>query len=123
MNKARIDKMIPSAYEALDRCKIAKNGAIPKTFRGMISSFGASITMGSLLSAVCFFSDQGGASVDRSKLSEVIFYIIKKEHKEGVGSASNLYEYVKANNNRSVREEVCDATIAVKLAMNLYVLE
>lgn len=124
MNKSRIDKMIPFAYEALRVCNIADDkGRISKTFRGMISSFGAAVTMGSLLSAVCFFSDNGGASVEKKNISIAIYKVLEISKVISVGEAKTLYDYVKTHNDRNTAEVVCDAAVALKLAMNLYVLE
>ena len=118
MNRAEIDRLLPDAYELIKANGIAsEDGKVQKTWRGQIASFGAAVSMGSLLSAVAFFSDQGRAIVEREKLLNVIYDLIKPQE-------SNLYEYVKANRESLlVKEKVINAAIAVKLALNLYVLE
>ena len=117
MNKGRIDEMIPIAYEALKT--ISDNGKIKKTYRGGVSSFGAAVSMGSLLSAAAFFSaDSSGASYDRKKLGKVIV----KTATCDVNNDNTLYKYVKEAGD-SCKDKVMDAAVAVKLAMNLYELE
>ena len=67
------DEMIARAISVLDTAGIVKKDKNPeklyieKAFRGQISSFGAAVEMGSLLSAVAFFSSQGSSPTDRTK--------------------------------------------------------
>lgn len=120
MNKAVINREVVYAYEALKEAGIAEGNKIAKTWRGQISTFGAAVTMGSLLPAVAFFSSQGGADVERQHLMEAILYILKKENTK-MQNCETLFDYVKVQGN-SCREEVINAAIALKLAMNLYEL-
>jgi len=131
MNKKTVNDLIPYAYEALRESGIAKKGRIDKKYRSQISSFGAAITMGSLLSAIAFFSDKGSAEVDRQevdrqKLMDAILYILKN-HKKCGDDIKKLYEYVNKQKNNSsnykAQEDIINAAISLKLAMNLYTLE
>ena len=123
MVKKRVDIYIPKAYEVLRIVEIEKDNKINSTFRGQIASFGAMIAMGSILSAVALFSaTKSNASVDRVKLMQAIYAIIKDETGEIPKDA--LFEYVtqeiiKGNKN-TVTEKIKDAAIAIKLAINLY---
>lgn len=125
MNKNEIDALLPKAYNVLDDVGIVetKNNTkvIVKTYRGLISSFGAAITMGSLLSACAFFADKGSSSVDRTKIERAIEKLI------GLEKDTNLFMYVsnqiKNNKEAECTEEVINAAIALKLAMNLYELK
>lgn len=122
MNKNKIDSLIPKAFEAIQETGIAKEGKINSAYRGQISRFGAAVSMGSLLSAIAFFKDQGGASVDRTKLINAMAQVLGEK---------DLYTYVLAqmgnsknkNAEMKCREEILEAAIALKLAMNLFVLE
>ena len=120
MNKRKVDDLIPKAVEILTDTGIAnKEGKIKKTYRGQISTFGAAIINGSLISAVAFFSDNGNSSTERSKLIEAIGKLIPE-------SREDLFEYVKKSvksKKKEVKEEILNAAIALKLAMNLYNLE
>lgn len=128
MSKQRINDYLPFAYEALNKCGVAENNEINKTFRGQISTFGAAITMGSLLAAVAFFSEQGGATTERQKLMKSIHYVIFASEGKDVSKCDNnsLFLYVK-NIQRdqidNLKEKILDASIALKLAMNLYTLK
>ncbi len=125
MNKAKVDKLIPYAYDAIGTSGIAKDGKVSKAFRGQISTFGAAVTTGSLLSAIAFFSDDGSAKVKRSKLIDAILIVLKAD-----GAASketqNLYRWVEQMKSKGqepqCREQMINAAIAIKLAMNLYTL-
>ena len=121
MSKQRIDGYIQEAIELLQVLQISQNGKIPKTFRGYISSFGAAITMGGLRSAIAFNSKQGGADLERQKLMEVIYRLIKNENES---DDKKLLNYViEKDNDAELKDEILDAAIAVKLAMNMYHLD
>ena len=125
MNKAIVNQEIGVAYEVLQECGIAENGKIAKGFRSQISTFGAAVTMGSLKAAIAFFSDNKNAKVERSKLIKAIFEIIKKDEKNKNvdDNIKDLYDYVsKKNNEDECKEQIINAAIAIKLAMNLYEL-
>ena len=121
MNKKRNDKMIPIAYKELENSEITDNGKIKKTYRSAVSSFGAAVTMGSLVAASAFFADEKKGEISRKNLSDVIFNVVKKEIEINTDKET-LYDYVEANNNASTKEIVLDAVVAIKLAMNLYTL-
>lgn len=119
--------MIPTAYDVLGSKGIAVNGKISKGFRGQISTFGAAVTTGTLLSAILFFSQKGNAIVDRTKLMDAIYEIIKQINPE-TNDVGNLYKFVikeinSAKGDTAIKELILDAAIALKLAMNLYELE
>ena len=120
MNKAVVDGYIAKAAELLEASKVAENGKINKTFRGYISSFGAAVTMGSLRSAIAFNSVKGGASDDRQELMKIIYALITGSI---YSDNANLLKYViDENDDAKLKEKICDAAIAIKLAMNLYEL-
>lgn len=126
MNKKRVDEYIPRAYEMLKAEEIAVNGEIDPSFRGQIASFGAMIAMGSVLSAVALFSgEKSGAEVDRLKLMRVIYDILRERREDAPNEALFIYVREQVNEGRmqQVKEEIEDAAIAVKLAMNLYNLQ
>lgn len=130
MNKHRIDTMIPIAYKALSCTGIAdEEGKIQKGFRRQISTFGAAVTTGTLLSAILFFSQKGKAEVDRTKLMDAIYEIL--DNLLGLSDSSlnndekhHLFKYAqKEKDVDRATELILDAAIALKLAMNLYELE
>lgn len=131
MNKKIIDDLIPRAYKALEEFGVAarnkKTNAleIDKTFRGYISSFGAAVAMGSLKAAVAFYSQQNKAMKDRDTLIKIIYALITGSRSDEITQTS-LFEYIEDKISKGkeseVKEEIYNAAIAVKLAMNLYKL-
>lgn len=141
-NKRKIDEYISKAIEVLNNNKkiVKEGGKIDKTFSGQIATFAVAVSTGSLLSAVAFFSDNGGASNERSSLMDVIYKIVIDENSQGITNQENdsninskLLEHVKnkykefklkndiVSYNR-VKEDILNAAIAIKLAMNFYEL-
>ena len=76
--------------------------------------------MGSLLSAVAFFSNKGGSDTDRPKLMQAIYMLITNTIENCDEKA--LLLYVAANNTPTLKRNVIDAAVALKLAMNAYEL-
>ncbi|MDE7313790.1 MAG: hypothetical protein K2N87_19565 [Eubacterium sp.] len=119
MNKSVINDELAVAYDAVKEAQIAnEKGEVNKTYRGQVTSFGAAVLMGSLLPSIAFFSDSKKSSVDRTKILEAIFYILKqkgkiKQHEK------DLFEYAKTESDEK-KEEILNAATALKLAMNLY---
>lgn len=123
MNKKTIDAYLPKAYKLLSDSCVAENNEMPKMFRGYISSFGAAITMGSLKAAVAAYSAQGGAKNPRENLVKIIYALICEKEYKDVGN-KDLYDYVvELNDDKMAKEKILNAAIAVKLAMNMYVLK
>ena len=117
MNNRKVDEWIPKAYEALSQCEIAKDGQIVKGYRGQIAAFGASIAMGSLLSAIGFFTAQGNSDVERQKLMQAILTLIDPRYND------TLFQYaLSKRTDPDFKEDVLCAAVALKLAMNLYEL-
>ena len=121
MNKKRVNQWIAPAVQALERVGIAKNGTISAGYRGQISNFGASVTMGSLKAAVAFFAQQGSASVNRELLLPAMYDVITGGTlPQQELTPQKVFAYVCAHDTVEVREQFTDAAIALKLAMNLY---
>lgn len=119
MDKNLINDEIAIAYDAIKEKKIAnERGEVQKTFRGQVTSFGASVLMGSLLPSIAFFSDSQKSSVDRKLILEAIYYILQKQGKIGQDE-SDLFEYAKIGSDER-KKEILNAATALKLAMNLY---
>ena len=117
MNKNRVNNWLLLAREAIVECGISEDEkTVNKTFRGQISSFGAAVVMGSLKSAVAFFADKGGASVQRDKLIEALYFIINNGDKK---SAVEVFSWV-CESKVNLKEQFEDASIALKLALNFF---
>ena len=128
MNKAKIDRDIPIAYAALKETGIVEQDpkadnrdAINPSFRGQIATFGAAVSMGSLLSAIAFFSEKDKSAVERYKLLDAILYILHAHEPDT--RYDSLYQYAAEHDGHTkpdCREDVLNAAIALKLAINLY---
>lgn len=131
MNKKRVDELIPYAYEVLKNVNICEedkdnpgNLVVDSTYTAYISSFGAAVTMGSLISAVAFFAaspetNKKRSSADRGKIGKAILEVLKRKYPEI--RDESLFEYV--NNHEQTNHEkemILDAAVAIKLALNLY---
>lgn len=149
-----IDHLIGEAVEILKICGIVQEDEkkklyILKTYRGQISSFGAAITMGSLMSAVAFYSDKGGSDTDRYRLMNAIYLLVEKDSgakdtakneiekdkpknpkdksddqkEKSVIPKAHLLNYVIVNQSDStLKTNIINAAVALKLAMNAYEL-
>lgn len=121
MDKKVVNQLLPYAVEAWTEIE-AKQGKISKAFRGYIANFGAAVTTGSLLAAVAFIS---AATEDRTKakrehLAKVLLLTLKKA---GMTSSKTLFDYVADNTDeRLVKQQVLNAAIAAKLALNVFEL-
>ncbi len=134
MNKRRVDELIPAAHEAIAE-NLAKDGKVEKAYRGAISSFGAAVIMGSILSAAAYYNDPDpngkkapNEVVDKNRVSQVLIEALKKSaYGKGIKEKS-LFDYVvkccQAGEAERIecKELICDVAIAVKLALNLFTL-
>ena len=134
MDKKRIDGYLKNAALALEDTGIAVKGKINSSYRGQISSFGASVAQGSILAAVAVYCGKKGAGVDTERLMAAIYLLkhydspqIENLKKESVKeNACALFEYVKKEYitcSYKVKEEIMEYAMALKMAMNLFVLE
>lgn len=134
MNKKKINDMIPSAYKVLGEVGIADDKyRVLKAYRGQIATFGAAIIMGSLTSAVAFFSKKGNSDkenssgVDRQKILNGIIKLVLTQEEiksfENKDYGAMLMCHIGKKTEKIAQEEIINAAIALKLAMNLYELD
>ena len=134
MDKRRIDRYLKNAALALEDTGIAVKGKINSSYRGQISSFGASVAQGSILAAVAVYCGKTGAGVETERLMAAIYLLkhyesanIEELKKKSVkANESSLFEYVKheyTSCSYKVKEEILEYAMALKMAMNLFVLE
>ena len=129
MNKRKVEKLLPKVIKALDEdiFNIKKSDDqgvfIEKGFRSQISSFGAAVTMGSFRAAVAFFSDNGESDVDRSKLIQIMYYIVTGGiQKEPQDIAKKILSLTKTE-EAQMKEDFINASVAIKLALNAFRLK
>lgn len=119
MNKKRVNDWILPAKKAIEMFGISNDkGQVVKTFRGQISSFGAAVVMGSLKSAVAYFSADGEATVERTKLVKAMYYVVEKKE----AKPEEVFEYICKNDDIQTKEKFIDASLAIKLALNFFEL-
>ena len=127
------DEMIIKAIPILEKVGIVKEDEkknnqkyILKSFRSQISSFGAAVEMGSLLSAVAFFSKKGGSDTDRQLLMRAIYLLIINDTETKIDVKSEQSELllfvIEHRNEPELKKNIIDAAVALKLAMNAYEL-
>ena len=128
----KIDELIANAIPILKNTGIVKKDEktgeeyILRSFRGQISSFGAAVEMGSLLSAVAFFSKKGGSDTDRQLLMRAIYLLIINDTETKIDVKSEQSELllfvIEHRNEPELKKNIIDAAVALKLAMNAYEL-
>jgi hypothetical protein len=117
MNKHNIEKRIPQAITVLR--EHFGDDPIPKVYQGYISAFGVSLVQTDLLPTLAFFgsASQNGDG-DRSLISSMIAKTL------GIETNGSLLDYAISHNDRaSLKEEIKEASVALKLSMRLFVLE
>lgn len=128
----KIDELIANAIPILKNTGIVKKDEktgeeyILRSFRGQISSFGAAVEMGSLLSAVAFFSKKGGSDTARQLLMRAIYLLIINDTETEIDVKSEQSELllfvIEHRNELELKKNIIDAAVALKLAMNAYEL-
>lgn len=137
MNKAKINELLPKAYDILKETGIAdENHVIISTYQGYISTFGAAVSGGSLLAAIAFFSndklsdDKRSMVCSKEKLMRALYFLVQEDKSLRKDA---LFQYIKRKVLRNgrinlrqeavYREELINGAIALKLAMNLYEID
>lgn len=137
MNKSKIDQMIYQAYvklceEKKNGCIFSSDGKLPKQCQSRLSAFGASISTGSLwagLSNYVDVSDRNDAKNAYGKeILDIIWELMKKQNSELEGESllSYIMNLEKEGNKEKLykcKQEIKDAAVAVKLAMNFFEIE
>lgn len=123
----KIEKLIPTAIDAVTDCKIknTEDGTVPKEFNGYISSFGASMISAGLLPTIIFYSQKGESASERHKIIISLEYIIRKHFTEILEKDKLLVLKVKeliqkGASTTHLEEKIADAAIALKLAMRTF---
>ncbi|MCX6278546.1 MAG: hypothetical protein NT004_10655 [Bacteroidetes bacterium] len=126
----RIQKLIPSAIEAVKEKKLLKKDKtdgierIDREFNGYISSFGASIISAGLLPSIIFYSQKGDSASDRHLVINCIEFILQRQY----GLTGSLLEKVRvlfttASNRAEISrwtDNISDAAVALKLAIRIF---
>ncbi|MCX6578825.1 MAG: hypothetical protein NT166_01415 [Candidatus Aminicenantes bacterium] len=139
----RIDKLIPTAINAITDNHIPVKNCVPNEYKGYIDTFGAGIVQNGLIPAIIFYEtaegkpgesntadkEKKGIYENRNKLMKAILQVIRENKKEVYPPAvDTLFEYVMAKKNakmeeKQIRQKVVDAAIAVKLALRTFAMQ
>lgn len=141
MNRRIIEELIPIAIKEIEKLKQntekeneffeikildgKQNCKIYKEFKGYISSFGASIVQSGLLSTVVFYESVDTNSIrNRRILTKLILNVIVEYKKnDELNKYEKLQNYIldfKDTKINSIKEEIVNAAIAIKLAIRVF---
>lgn len=120
----RIEKLIPTAIDIVKENLTVPDDKtkVPKSYKGYISSFGASMLQAGILPTIAFYSDEDADSIEsRPALMNSIFTLLKNSKRINTKEESLLaYAIENMNNKAVVKRNILDAAIAVKLALRTF---
>ena len=125
MNRREIERLIPIAIKAIrNNPKIynSEKKAVPNEFAGYVNSFAVSITLSGVYQAIIFYSQEKKENKPKFHRNEMIFEIRKMMKKIPKGETLQIY-LEKAPVTADFKEELLDATIAFKTALQVFKLE
>lgn len=111
-----------------ERKFFSERGKAFKTYNGYIASFGSMVLQSGLLPATVVFSaENDNSDKDRRPIVKAIFQLLKNKQLSGLdkpADAQKLLDWVKAKrNDHALRQEVMNASIALKLAFRTFEFE
>lgn len=119
MSKKRIEAYIPKAIEVLS--KAFPSSAIPSSYNGYISSFGASVIQSGLKPTLALFENTNASTKeDKSFLVTLILQMLDEKTHE-----ISLLTYVlnKPQEEELLKAKIIDCAIALKLSIRTFTLE
>lgn len=117
------NRYLQKADVAICKAKIAENNKVPSSYKGAISSFGASLIMSKLVPTIQFYmSDSTNRDSDHSKIIEAIAMIIYNSPNDNAINLKN--EVLRIATDRvelnKLRNKIADAAIALKIMLRTY---
>ncbi len=117
MSKRNIEAYIPKVLEVLDRT--FTEGVVPSAYNGYISSFGASIMQSGLLPTLALFENTNASTKENKEyLSYLIVQVLR-----GDTADVSLLRYVLDGNQKLLKKEILDISIAIKLSIRTFKLD
>lgn len=141
----KTEKLLPSAIDAAKKYITTDDEklSVPKQFKGYISSFGASVIQSGLMPTLAFYSDAKKAKGDRSLLIPALIFMLFKNEKYSINvDVQNTLEALEMDKEKDLksrihiffnwlletnkanpellRNELMDASIALKLALRIF---
>ena len=119
----RIEKYLPIAVDVIDDIILHQRTKVEPEWDNAICNFGAAIrTIGLYPAVYAFSNDSEKSKISRSLLMKCIIRIILLTERGVCENNQSLREYVKVSPyNLLVRRKVEDASIALKLALRLFI--
>lgn len=119
MSKKSIEQKIPKAMNVLDLT--FKDGVIPSSYNGYISSFGASIIQSGLEPTLALFENENASTLEKKQLLPKLILNILDENT----TETSLLKYVlnRPNEKQYLKREILDIAIAIKLCIRTFKLE
>ena len=118
MSKKSIENFIPKAMEVLN--DTFRDGEIPSSYNGYISSFGASVMQSGLKPTLALFENENANTKEnKNLLTSIILNILDKD-----ASETSLLRYVLKNKNDEsyIKKQIMDIAIAIKLSIRTFKL-
>jgi CRISPR-associated protein Cmr5 len=112
---SKVDNYLSPALEFWAE-KEKELGSLPKRYKGYMASFGTSIIHCGLTPAVFMFSGNNTDKGDEDK-SFVVQGVV---HVLGINKSVRLFDYVLENDTPATVRRICDAVIALKLALRTF---
>lgn len=119
MSKKSIEQKISKAMNVLDLT--FKDGVIPSSYNGYISSFGASIIQSGLEPTLALFENENASTLEKKQLLPKLILNILDENT----TETSLLKYVlnRPNEKQYLKREILDIAIAIKLCIRTFKLE
>ncbi len=112
-------QFLQKAESVIVRSGIAENNKVPSSYKGAISSFGASLIMSGLIPTIQFYmADSTNRDSDHSKIIKAIAMIIYESPNDNAAHLKD--EVMKATNRMEInklRKKIADAAIALKIML------
>jgi CRISPR-associated protein Cmr5 len=117
MNSKRIDRLIPYAFTAITE-NLADNNTVDSVYASYVAAFGPTVRYVGLLQTVLFY--EGDAK--KKKINTILWKILKQAT-PGLPGGS-LHAYIQGQSDqRTTKERVLEAVVALKLAIRAFELK
>lgn len=117
------NRYLQKADLAIGLAEIAENNKVPSSYKGAISSFGASLIMSGMIPTIQFYmSDSTNRDSDHSKIIEAISMIIYDNPNNNAIHLKNEVLRIATDRveQKKMRNKIADAAIALKIMLRTY---
>jgi len=119
--KKQIENYLKKGLKEINDRDIVHSNKIGKVYFGYIASFGPAVIHSGLLPAIAFYeAETSHAEGDRKKITTMILNIISEKH---ANNATLLDYCIQHQSDPLLKQNILDASIALKLAMRTFAKE